>query len=86
MKINIIQFNQQEKEMVDWWSKFYASIGDQEKCGPYLKKGYDTLTVNWLFFCLNMLWCFFLCIIVSCVYLKLDHHTHATQNIHISLE
>uniref|UniRef100_A0A668AE82 Myoferlin n=1 Tax=Myripristis murdjan TaxID=586833 RepID=A0A668AE82_9TELE len=35
----------QEKETVDWWSKFYASIGDQEKCGPYLKKGYDTLTV-----------------------------------------
>ncbi|XP_071782869.2 myoferlin-like isoform X2 [Centroberyx gerrardi] len=35
----------QEKETVDWWSKFYASIGDQEKCGPYLKKGYDTLKV-----------------------------------------
>ncbi|KAM4624027.1 myoferlin-like [Polymixia lowei] len=34
-----------EKETVDWWSKFYASIGDQEKCGPYLKKGYDTLKV-----------------------------------------
>ncbi|XP_068162366.1 myoferlin-like isoform X2 [Antennarius striatus] len=35
----------QEKETVDWWSKFYASIGDQQKCGPYLKKGYDTLKV-----------------------------------------
>ncbi|XP_070708516.1 myoferlin-like [Pempheris klunzingeri] len=35
----------QEKETVDWWSKFYASVGDQEKCGPYLKKGYDTLKV-----------------------------------------
>ncbi|CAK6964081.1 myoferlin-like [Scomber scombrus] len=35
----------QEKETVDWWSKFYASTGDQEKCGPYLKKGYDTLKV-----------------------------------------
>uniref|UniRef100_A0A673A8M9 Myoferlin n=1 Tax=Sphaeramia orbicularis TaxID=375764 RepID=A0A673A8M9_9TELE len=34
-----------EKETVDWWSKFYASTGDQEKCGPYLKKGYDTLKV-----------------------------------------
>uniref|UniRef100_A0A8C8HWF3 C2 domain-containing protein n=1 Tax=Oncorhynchus tshawytscha TaxID=74940 RepID=A0A8C8HWF3_ONCTS len=35
----------QEKETVDWWSKFYASIGDQEKCRPYLQKGYDTLKV-----------------------------------------
>ncbi|XP_075313880.1 myoferlin-like isoform X2 [Odontesthes bonariensis] len=35
----------QEKETVDWWSKFYASVGDREKCGPYLRKGYDTLTV-----------------------------------------
>ncbi|CAJ1080777.1 myoferlin-like isoform X3 [Xyrichtys novacula] len=34
-----------EKETVDWWSKFYASTGDQERCGPYLKKGYDTLKV-----------------------------------------
>ncbi|XP_029933511.1 myoferlin-like isoform X2 [Myripristis murdjan] len=39
------QLAEKEKETVDWWSKFYASIGDQEKCGPYLKKGYDTLTV-----------------------------------------
>uniref|UniRef100_A0A4W5QPW6 Myoferlin n=1 Tax=Hucho hucho TaxID=62062 RepID=A0A4W5QPW6_9TELE len=35
----------EEKETVDWWSKFYASIGDQEKCRPYLQKGYDTLKV-----------------------------------------
>ncbi|CAN9499770.1 unnamed protein product [Ophioblennius macclurei] len=34
-----------EEEAVDWWSKFYASVGDQEKCGPYLKKGYDTLQI-----------------------------------------
>ncbi|XP_047464488.1 myoferlin isoform X1 [Mugil cephalus] len=36
---------EKEKETVDWWSKFYASTGDQEKCRPYVKKGYDTLTV-----------------------------------------
>uniref|UniRef100_A0A3P8S2L3 Myoferlin n=1 Tax=Amphiprion percula TaxID=161767 RepID=A0A3P8S2L3_AMPPE len=35
----------QEKETIDWWSKFYASTGDRERCGPYLKKGYDTLKV-----------------------------------------
>ncbi|XP_042357528.1 myoferlin [Plectropomus leopardus] len=36
---------EKEEEAVDWWSKFYASVGDQEKCRPYLKKGYDTLQV-----------------------------------------
>ncbi|XP_076016465.1 myoferlin isoform X1 [Genypterus blacodes] len=36
---------EKEEEAVDWWSKFYASLGEQEKCGPYLKKGYDTLQV-----------------------------------------
>uniref|UniRef100_A0A672LBH6 Myoferlin-like n=1 Tax=Sinocyclocheilus grahami TaxID=75366 RepID=A0A672LBH6_SINGR len=35
----------QEKETVDWWSKFYASVGESEKCRPYLDKGYDTLEV-----------------------------------------
>ncbi|XP_015253989.1 PREDICTED: myoferlin-like [Cyprinodon variegatus] len=35
----------QEEEAIDWWSKFYASIGDHEKCGPYLKLRYDTLQV-----------------------------------------
>uniref|UniRef100_M3ZLA4 Myoferlin n=1 Tax=Xiphophorus maculatus TaxID=8083 RepID=M3ZLA4_XIPMA len=35
----------QEDETVDWWSKFYASVGEHEKCGPYLKLGYDTLQV-----------------------------------------
>ncbi|XP_030603526.1 myoferlin isoform X1 [Archocentrus centrarchus] len=36
---------EKEEEAVDWWSKFYASIGEEEKCGPYLKKGYDKLQV-----------------------------------------
>ncbi|XP_053730215.1 myoferlin isoform X1 [Synchiropus splendidus] len=34
-----------EEEAVDWWSKFYASVGQDDKCGPYMKKGYDTLQV-----------------------------------------
>ncbi|GCB78793.1 hypothetical protein scyTo_0016872 [Scyliorhinus torazame] len=34
-----------EDEFVDWWSKFYASTGDTNKCGTYLDKGFDTLQV-----------------------------------------
>uniref|UniRef100_A0A8C9VK30 Myoferlin n=1 Tax=Scleropages formosus TaxID=113540 RepID=A0A8C9VK30_SCLFO len=37
---------QLEKDTIDWWSKFHASLGEHEKCGPYLKKGYDTLKVS----------------------------------------
>uniref|UniRef100_A0A8C5MHN0 Myoferlin n=1 Tax=Leptobrachium leishanense TaxID=445787 RepID=A0A8C5MHN0_9ANUR len=35
----------QEEEIVDWWSKYYASVGEHEKCGQYTQKGYDTLKV-----------------------------------------
>ncbi|XP_028979153.2 myoferlin isoform X2 [Esox lucius] len=37
--------NTREEEAVDWWSKFYASLEEHAKCGPYLTKGYDTLKV-----------------------------------------
>ncbi|XP_062256997.1 myoferlin isoform X1 [Platichthys flesus] len=36
---------EKEEEAVDWWSKFFASVGEKQKCGPYLKKKYDTLQV-----------------------------------------
>ncbi|XP_040293899.1 myoferlin isoform X6 [Bufo bufo] len=39
------KLQEKEEETVDWWSKYYSSIGEPEKCGQYLQKGYDTLKV-----------------------------------------
>ncbi|XP_074642408.1 myoferlin-like [Tubulanus polymorphus] len=32
-------------EDIDWWSKYYASIGELEKCKKYLDMGYDKIEV-----------------------------------------
>ncbi|KAM6184049.1 myoferlin isoform 1-T1 [Erethizon dorsatum] len=34
-----------EEEVVDWWSKFYASSGEHEKCGQYIQKCYSKLKI-----------------------------------------
>ena len=43
---NFVLFSQKDDDdLIDWWSKFYASIGDKEKSELYLKKSYETLQV-----------------------------------------
>ena len=46
MSYNSFRFLQAAEKMdedIDWWSKYYASIGQLEKCKQYLEHGYDTL-------------------------------------------
>lgn len=33
------------EEEIDWWSKYYASKGDFEKCVSYTERGYDTIQI-----------------------------------------
>ena len=33
-------------EEIDWWSKYYASVGETTKCKKYLELGLDKLTVS----------------------------------------
>ena len=34
------------EEDIDWWSKYYASTGELDKCKSYLENGYDKLQVQ----------------------------------------
>ena len=40
-----LQHEELFEEDIDWWSKYYASIGELEKCKSYLEKGYDKIQV-----------------------------------------
>ena len=46
--VNCFQKEKEEvtEEFLDWWSKFYASIGDEEKAGEYINEGYEKMTVS----------------------------------------
>lgn len=34
-----------EDVKLDWWSKYYASIGEFDKCGKYLEEGHQKLQI-----------------------------------------
>uniref|UniRef100_A0A670Z7V8 C2 domain-containing protein n=1 Tax=Pseudonaja textilis TaxID=8673 RepID=A0A670Z7V8_PSETE len=36
---------EEEEEEIDWWSKYYATMGDLSKSGHYLEKGYDSIKI-----------------------------------------
>jgi len=31
---------------IDWWCKYYASIGENDKCQKYIEQGFDSLMVG----------------------------------------
>ena len=43
---HIFQHPELWEEDIDWWSKYYASIGELDKCKMYLESGYDKIQVG----------------------------------------
>ena len=59
LKLEIFVFSSEQElieEDIDWWSKFYASVGDYDKCGDYIERGYDKIIVRfvYLFFSIQL--------------------------------
>eukprot|EP00069_Balaena_mysticetus_P013735 bmy_08240T0 len=44
-RLSIREETNKEEENIDWWSKYYASTGEHEKCGQYIQKGYPKLQI-----------------------------------------
>lgn len=43
-------FKELIEEDIDWWCKYYASMGSKKMCGSYLRKGYSKLVVIFFLF------------------------------------
>ncbi|ESN98173.1 hypothetical protein HELRODRAFT_177418 [Helobdella robusta] len=41
----VLAIEEEVDEDIDWWSKFYASVGEMDKCKKYVDLGYDKLQV-----------------------------------------
>uniref|UniRef100_A0ABM5EPS6 Fer-1-like protein 5 n=1 Tax=Pogona vitticeps TaxID=103695 RepID=A0ABM5EPS6_9SAUR len=39
------EVEEDEEEEVDWWSKYYVTMGDLAKSGNYLEKGFDSVKI-----------------------------------------
>uniref|UniRef100_A0A670Z8P3 C2 domain-containing protein n=1 Tax=Pseudonaja textilis TaxID=8673 RepID=A0A670Z8P3_PSETE len=44
-EVDQLPIMEEEEEEIDWWSKYYATMGDLSKSGHYLEKGYDSIKI-----------------------------------------
>lgn len=51
------------EEDIDWWSKYYASLSDYDKCGDYIERGYDKIIVCTYEIIVAFPWYFFISIL-----------------------
>ena len=51
------------EEDIDWWSKYYASLSDYDKCGDYIERGYDKIIVCTYEIIVAFPWYFFISIV-----------------------
>lgn len=49
-KYPVLQIPVFHDEDIDWWSKYYASVGRLDKCKQYLEQGYDKIQVTRRFY------------------------------------
>ncbi|XP_062995536.1 fer-1-like protein 5 [Elgaria multicarinata webbii] len=40
-----VKGEEEEEEEVDWWSKYYVTMGDLAKSGNYLERGFDSMKI-----------------------------------------